>query len=599
MLNWLRISLSTKVRIAAGVIFTLALFSAASALLIAKISQGDASAINTAGSLRMSTYRLMWEIEKGNPQQRLMQLGEDMQQRFDSETLTSRLGTFGNADIRNAYRQVYDQWNNAMFPALLQRDKAAFQSNVAPFVERLEHFVQLLQMNAETRQTWQQVIQGIALLLTIVILLVGMYEMRHSVLLPLRKLVMTTEHFSAGNLGARVAYRSDDELGTVADSFNAMAEVIEQSHKLLESRVAEKTRNLARSNSALELLLSSSRKMANGSANVGQLEELVDSFQKHLPDSVLTLCLRGDDYGAKKPIALRGNAQRMICSINDCSFCDLRTNQHGKVVSIISQGKTLGEIHAVYEHDDKPDETEGDILQALADFIGTILSLESQRERTERLLLMEERTIIARELHDSLAQELSFMKFQVSSLRTLILRSQHDSQILKISDELREGLNNAYRHLRELLTTFRLQIRDGGLDKALNDTVREFAERGNLKIDLRCEPLAFSLSSNEQINVLQIVREALSNCVRHAKARYAHVSLHQDAGHVTVSIEDDGIGIDNDFDSSQHHGLSIMQERASSLNGELRLNSEAGKGTRIQLQFSPEFLAYSDIRALM
>ncbi len=164
---------------------------------------------------------------------------------------------------------------------------------------------------------------------------------------------------------------------------------------------------------------------------------------------------------------------------------------------------------------------EQELIQALANLIGTSLSLERQREQDNRLLLLDERTTIARELHDSLAQALSYMKLQVSRLQTLIRRGESSEVLLEVSDELREGLNSAYRQLRELLTTFRLQIQDGGIEQALDDTAREFAERGNLRVLLHSEPLAFTLSATEQIHLLQIAREALSNCARHAQAGQA------------------------------------------------------------------------------
>lgn len=596
MLNWLKTSLSARAGLAVTLIATLALFSAISAVIIANISQGDAAAMNTAGSLRMATYRLMWNLEKNSSPELLGQLSQDMHKRLHSYTLTSRLNNLGNDAIRQAYDTVVEQWEQEMLPSLQRRDGEAFQHNVEPFVDQLEHFIQLLQKQAETRQAWQQGIQGGALIMTIIILLIGMYELHNSVLQPLRTLINTTEQFRAGHLDARVAYNSEDELGTVAERFNAMAEDIEQSHHLLEQRVAEKTQNLARSNSALELLLSSSRKMASSPANISQLEELIDNFQKSLPGLLLILCLRGDD--SQKPIALYGNALRKICSSIDCNDCDRRAVHNGKIIQITSQGKTLGEVRAIYEDGHHPDETEEELLQALADLIGTSLMLESQRERDKRLLLMDERTTIARELHDSLAQELSYMKFQVSRLQTLIQRGQDSEQVLKVSSELRDGLNSAYRHLRELLTTFRLQIRDGGLNKALEDTVREFAEKGDLQISLHCEALAFPLSSNEQINILQIVRESLSNCVRHAQAQHVEVRLYQSAGRVEVTIADDGIGIHNDggIDTRQHHGLSIMQERARSLGGTLQIEPGSDKGTHILLRFMPEFLLQTDTR---
>src|SRR5690606_6028024 len=114
-------------------------------------------------------------------------------------------------------------------------------------VEQLDHFVLLLQQQSERKQSWQQGIQGMALFITVIVLLVGMYELQGSVISPLQELVGATERFRAGDLSARVNYRSEDELGQMALSFNAMADAIEESHRTLESRVAQKTLSLGQS----------------------------------------------------------------------------------------------------------------------------------------------------------------------------------------------------------------------------------------------------------------------------------------------------------------------------------------------------------------
>src|SRR5690606_34123475 len=108
-------------------------------------------------------------------------------------------------------------------------------------------------------------------------------ELQNSVITPLQELVGATERFRAGDLNARIQYRSSDELGQMADSFNAMADAIEESHLTLASRVAEKTQQLAQSNAALELLYRSASSIASSPANAEQLDALIDSFQQRLP----------------------------------------------------------------------------------------------------------------------------------------------------------------------------------------------------------------------------------------------------------------------------------------------------------------------------
>ncbi|EJA9920880.1 histidine kinase [Pseudomonas aeruginosa] len=198
---------------------------------------------------------------------------------------------------------------------------------------------------------------------------------------------------------------------------------------------------------------------------------------------------------------------------------------------------------------------------------------------------------IARELHDSLAQSLSYLKIQVSRLGTLLKREAPAEKIEDTLDELREGLNGAYRQLRELLTTFRLSLDEPSLEAALGNAVAEFGERGEVAIELDNRLQHVPLSPNEEIHVLQIVREALSNVVRHSQAQRAWVRLSSQAdGQVSIAVEDDGVGFDPQQNRSGHYGLTIMQERGQPLGSQLRFEARAPHGTRVLFSFVPTAL---------
>ncbi|MFK0312046.1 HAMP domain-containing protein [Pseudomonas sp. NPDC090233] len=596
MLSWLKSSLPARAGLAVVVLATLSLASTLSAVMIARVSENDAAAMNTAGSLRMATYRLDWQLEANASPQTLDQLSQDMQQRLHSPALAHMLDDGEQSPVGKAFALVLGQWQSQLLPALQANDKALFQREAEMFVDHLENFVLQLQKQSERRQGWQQNIQGAALLISVVVLLIGLFELNSSVLAPLQELVRTTERFRAGKLDARIRYRSRDELGQMADSFNAMADAIEQSHHTLAARVAEKTQELEQSNAALDLLCHAGRSIATQPTSAEHLDELISSFQQRLPGLRLSLCLRRETpAGEAQLIALHGDDNsRELCAPDDCAGCQRQHLANRFSLAVSSQGTVLGDLRAHFLDGHAAHPWERELIQALADLIGTSLSLERQREKDNRLLLLDERTTIARELHDSLAQALSYMKLQVSRLQTLIRRGEKPETLLSVSDELRDGLNNGYRQLRELLTTFRLQIQDGGLEQALVDTSLEFAERGNLRVRLQQQPLAFNLGANEQIHVLQIAREALSNCARHAQASEAWVHLRQEGEMIELLIEDDGVGLQPGFDTRLHHGLTIMQERARSLGGELSLEPRQPQGTQVRLRFAPGFLRQPD-----
>jgi two-component system nitrate/nitrite sensor histidine kinase NarX len=154
--------------------------------------------------------------------------------------------------------------------------------------------------------------------------------------------------------------------------------------------------------------------------------------------------------------------------------------------------------------------------------------------------------------------------------------------------ELREGVNSAYRELRELLTTFRLGLGEEGFAGALRDTVAEFERRSGVRATLVNDLLKVELAANEQVHVLQVVREALTNIEHHAHAQHAWVFLKRGEGQaIVVTVEDDGIGIKGDQSPRGHFGLSIMRDRAQSVGGELSIERRE-PGTRVRLAFKAQ-----------
>ena len=122
------------------------------------------------------------------------------------------------------------------------------------------------------------------------------------------------------------------------------------------------------------------------------------------------------------------------------------------------------------------------VLETLGKHIGISIGVARRVTQRRRLALLDERSVIARELHDSLAQSLSYLKIQVTRLYLLRENNAAAGQLDEVMSELKEGLDAAYRQLRELLTTFRLQMDGRGLAVALSETVSEFNTRGEVEI---------------------------------------------------------------------------------------------------------------------
>jgi two-component system nitrate/nitrite sensor histidine kinase NarX len=235
------------------------------------------------------------------------------------------------------------------------------------------------------------------------------------------------------------------------------------------------------------------------------------------------------------------------------------------------------------------EDTEIQLIEVTSQMLALSMGFQAREQEGRRVALLEERAVIARELHDSLAQSLSYMKFQLARLQTNYGAGLLESGASVIVDDMREGLDNAYRELRELLTTFRVQMDVRGLDHVLEETINEFSSRSNLSITLDNRLQECRLTVNEEFHLLHVIREALSNIVRHSGADKVTISLVlQSTGDVVVTVDDNGIGSAFDESKPHHYGLAIMTERAHCLGGIIEIKPRRLGGTRVRLQFRPK-----------
>jgi two-component system nitrate/nitrite sensor histidine kinase NarX len=203
---------------------------------------------------------------------------------------------------------------------------------------------------------------------------------------------------------------------------------------------------------------------------------------------------------------------------------------------------------------------------------------------------MRERTSLAHELHDSLAQSLAGVRFQVKLLGDTLDGEdalQGRRELRRINNSM-DGLNT---ELRELIANFRAPMDERGLLPALEGLVDRFGRSSGISAHLHTECTQLRLPATAEMQVLGVVREALTNARKHSQAKTVRLLLRcEGVGDYTLLVEDDGVG--NALPTAEadqpgeHVGLLIMEERAKRLGGELRIESEPGEGTRVELRFS-------------
>jgi two-component system, NarL family, nitrate/nitrite sensor histidine kinase NarX len=621
MLGLLNRSLLLRAGLAMGLITALALSGMTSAVIVARSTHGEAAAVNQAGSLRMQSYRVAAALEAtGNggtdSYGDLKTLAAEFEQRLRSPRLADVVRTTSRHSIQNAYQLIQDRWQQNILPLLSKHmegntdspagtpaedARMAFRSVVDGFVGDIDNLVRLLEEDADSRIHMLGLFQSISLFLTLAVAIATLYLLQVDVLGPLHTLLDATERAGKGDFSARVSLTGADELGRLGRTFNRMAEDLSKMYEELENRVAEKTRKLTQRNQSLELLYTATQYLTEAPIAEPTFRNLLSDIGRVVDVDSIALCRKEDDKNCAHIIASNGPVPPM-CDTADCARClgDGRTRQ----LVVEERDDTSGFLSIRVGDQEGPNgvmlvgvrpgqelETwQIQLLETLGKHIGISLDVSRRVTQHRRLALLEERSVMARELHDSLAQSLTYLKIQAARLSLLARSGEKTSgSIDDALGELKEGLNTAYRQLRELLTTFRLQMDGQGLGPALSKTVDELGAHGNLAIELDNKLEVSPFSVNEEIHVLQLVREALSNAVRHAQATSARVSLgYEDAAVVRVTVEDNGIGIPQKAERSQHYGLAIMQERANSLRGDLRIDRLPQGGTRVCLRFRPK-----------
>ena len=577
----------------------LGLISIGSSLWFATVTDSDAAAINVSGSLRMQSWRLseqvlVPELTSEVALIRLIEVYDHSINRPSLSKLSDR-----NDHLGSSYVALLAEWNGHMRPLLVEPEtRAEFIASVPDYVDRIDSLVNALQQNSENKL---RILFVVAVLTLCGIVCIGIFSIRFirlNLLMPMGDLSRAAEKVSGGDFNdLRLTYTGNNELGQLTQTFSAMSRDLSRLYGNLEEQVSRQTHSLEQSNTALQLLYEASQTLGVNPYDERELMHLLDRWKQLLELDSCYVCLTANTGNPRlQSVCPEGDSLEGICRKGECTQCirqpnsdwqfalQLKDQQFGYLQVITRPGKVLSDESRQW-------------LRTFCDMVATSLYRSSSENNDRRLLLIEERSVIARELHDSLAQALSYQKIQVVRLRRHLERMGADESIDAVVEELREGINSAYRQLRELLNTFRLNISEGSLEDALVNTLREYRSRAE-SIDFQLDyQLRFcSIQAHHQIHVLQIVREALVNIIQHAGASSAKVSCTQlPEGRVQVIIDDDGRGFGAVDDSTGtvcpdrsygHYGTTIMAERAASLVGQLTLCRSPLGGARVNLEFS-------------
>jgi two-component system, NarL family, nitrate/nitrite sensor histidine kinase NarX len=627
MLDGIRHSLIWRLGIALSLVAFVALFGIVSSVVVAEKLRGAATAINDAGKLRYSTYQagvtvLEPEVEDAPEQQRMLMAAINRFDRYVQGESIARMIPHDPGDpLRETYAAIGMQWAEEVRPMLLQAinevpDRALYRelrSKIDGFVLEVDRLVHLLEAQAEAQVRQLSVLQGIFLVVAIAVIVWTVRFLHGNLAAPLRELVAGATAMRRKEFDRRVRHTGQDELGQLGDAFNLMARDLAQSYEQLERRVREKTRALEHSNRSLELIYRSLGQMREGAMVRADYAGTLRELEALLGLGRICLCLL--DRDGRRSFQLADSRCEVasagpLCALTlDPETLGVRrgslyfaeSGSGGGILSTFLQDRDnpLALLRVEVPAAPPPEAWQLQLVEAIAGYLTMAISSQKRAIQGRRLALLEERSAIARELHDSLAQSISYLKIQLLRVRASRRTPERRKEGEAALQDLHEGLNECNRQLRELMTNFRLGIDAESLEVALEEVVADANQsRKRPFVSLENRLAEMELGVNEEVHVLHIVREALCNVRHHAQAERASILLdHWEDGEVRVVIDDNGVGISDTASKRQHFGLAIMRERAEKLGGRLEVGPRPEGGTRVELRFRPEGLSASPGRA--
>lgn len=581
-------SLATKLLVVGSSLLALALASITLTLWVTWKLEGGAAAVNEAGRVRMLIYRVALETQHCAQHactadiSRLDQVFHDLRAGDPKRPLFVPW----NGETRQRFADLTRRWS-ALRTALQQGDATAPDlqlSSLNEFIDLMDQFVSAIEQHLSY---WTSILRALQFMLValaagsaLAVLNAGQWL----VLYPMSSLRDGLRSVSAGDFTARIPIATKDEFGQLAEGFNQMTEDLQKLYGQLEYRVREKTASLEAERERLAALYDVSRFLAEA----GTLQELTRGFASRIR------VISGADAALVR--APEDDGARHVVLATDAIDAPVRADQHAQhntatwpteyptliTVPVTLHQRVLAEIDLYYRTAPAIGADERSFFEVLCGHLAS--SMESLRAEAMQKAeaVATERSLIAQELHDSIAQSLAFMKIQIQLLRDALKR-EDASAVDQVIGELDAGVRESYNDVRELLTHFRTRSDAQAIEPALRSTLKKFEHQTGMPVRLDIDGNGPPLQPDVQVQVLHIVQEALTNIRKHAGARQVVLKL-QRSPDWRVEVIDDGCGFAHvPATDEAHFGLRIMSERAQRIGARIDVQSIPDEGTRVVL----------------
>lgn len=595
--------------------------------------EGVAAAINDAGSQRMRTYRIAHlmerDIDAGSGA--AMLAGEA--ERFDRVLRDLRQGDRErlmapprNSEVQARLLGVEEAWKSTIAPlvagylAPAPADRAAardaFERELEAFVGRINDLVLAMEHSYAHDTVQLRRVQAGLVALALIGTVVLLHFFTGQVIRPLGELRAGIRRMGDQDLSVRLPVTRRNEFGDLTTGFNRMAERLETAYGTLEQRVEAETRTLALRNRELGILYEITSflgesapidAICNGfltriraalgadagtvrlySASEGILyltthQGLSEEFVTREASMKCGDCLCGELIVTGTPVAFDTDRPPPGMKLRNCIREGFAT---ASAFNVLYNRQQVGVFNLYFRERHAVSEPERDLLETLGQHLGVAVENQRLRSREKELAVSEERNLLAQELHDSIAQGLAFLNIQAQLIEDSLNRGRSE-EALQTVRQLREGVQESYDDVRELLVHFRTRMHQADLDSALRETLDKFEGQTGITTDFVRHGEGLFLEPAEETQVMHIVQESLSNIRKHARATRVQVTVERSLAGLAVAVEDDGQGFDPATDprvhSERHVGLKIMRERAHRIGAVLEIMSEPGKGACVRL----------------
>jgi len=616
--------------------FILALIAIGFTLFVSWKLEGGAAAINDAGRERMRSYRIAYLLTQQVHHPSTVLRHELEQEIVHFENTLAELHN-GNPQrplflpketgIQQQMAELQRSWQQEMKPRIMdildsgklaQRDRllAAYRPAMESYVAGIDALVLMVERSNAQATTLLRSIQ-IAL---VVVALIGtiLLDYIFSLVLvrPVQRLNEGLQSMGKADFGVRLPVTSSDELGELALGFNQMAEKLQNLYDTLEQRVEEKTRGIETKSRELATLydvasfLNSSKsaellcdgvleRMVPLIGAVGGVVRLTDAKQEQLQvvaaRGVSDAFLADETYLAVGRCICGEVARDGIAVSADFTLpshppllqaCSKDGFKAVAAIPIRSSQNAIGMLNLFFDAVRILPPAEVRLLESVGLHLG--IAIENQRliARQREMAIFEERNLLAQELHDSIAQSLAFLNLQAQMLQDDLEQKKLDDA-MQILAQIREGVQESYDDVRELLVHFRTRMDHPDLESAIASALQKFEGQVGLPTRfVRNGPLP-DISPEHTLQAMHILQESLSNIRKHAQASEIEVEL-STAADCRLTIRDNGKGFDPASNIGDTHvGIRIMRERAHRFGGTLNIVSTPGQGTTVSLRWQP------------